>query len=92
MSTLPVRTPVRQRVTPMLAQTMKAVEQMRSMTVDPLMPLSKAVPLLGNVSYGTLRRWIASGALRVHRATPRGHFRVRLSEVERFRTAGEVQP
>lgn len=87
---MPVRTPVRQRVMPMLLQTLKAQEQKQALVVDPLMKLSAAVPMLGNPSYSLLRSWIRSGALRVWRAG-HGHYRVRLSEIERFRAAGEVQ-
>jgi hypothetical protein len=86
----PVKTAVHQRLSPMLVQTMRAQEQKQAMVVDPLMRLAEALPLLGSPSYATLRRWIKVGALRVHRASPRSHFRIRLSEIRRFRADGEV--
>jgi hypothetical protein len=89
----PVKTAVHQRATPMLLHSQRAREAQEAMRVDPLLPLSAVVEMLGNPSYSLLRRWIADGELRVWRATNgRGHFRVRLSEIERFRAAGEKAP
>jgi len=85
----PVKTPVRQRITPLVAATQRAQEQKQALVVDPLMPLAHAVPLLGSPSYSTVRKWIANGSLHVWRAG-KGHFRVRLSEVQRFLSANEV--
>jgi len=65
-------------------------EEKAALTLDPLLPLREAVGLLGSPSYTTLRSWIADGSLRVWRAG-RGHYRVRLREVQRFLAAGEVQ-
>jgi hypothetical protein len=87
---VPVKTAVHLRRTPLLIQNQKVQDQKAALVVDPLMLLSEAVPMLGNPSYSTLRSWIKSGVLRVWRAG-RDHFRVRLSEIERFRAAGEVQ-
>jgi excisionase family DNA binding protein len=74
----------------MLSQTIRAQESKQAFVVDPLMRLSEAAPMIGNPSYATLLKWIKKGALRVHRVGKLGHMRVRLSEVERFRAAGEV--
>jgi hypothetical protein len=90
MSTMPVKTPVHLRTASMMQQTLRAQQQKQDFVVDPLLKLSEALPMLGSPGYATLRRWIKEGALRVHRATPHSHFRVRLSEIERFRKAGEV--
>jgi excisionase family DNA binding protein len=86
----PVKTSVSQRTAPLLAQTQKVREDKRALTIDPLMRLAEAMPMLGNPSYTTVRGWIKTGALRVWRAG-RGHFRVRLSEVQRFLSANEVK-
>ena len=91
MSAIPVKTPVHQRMTPTLAQSVRAAEQKQALVVDPLMKLSEAVPMLGNPSYSLLRRWISTGVLKVWRLPGgRGQFRIRLSEVQRFRTEFEV--
>jgi hypothetical protein len=86
----PVKTAVSRRATPLLAQHQRVREEKAALTIDPLMPLREAVPLLGNPSYALLRVWIKTGALRVWRAG-HGHFRVRLSEVQRFLRENEVQ-
>jgi excisionase family DNA binding protein len=85
----PVKSSVRQRLTPLVLQAQKAAEQRQAIAVDPLMKLSEAASLLGNPSYSVLRKWIKDGSLRVWRAG-KGHFRVRLSEIQRFLSANEV--
>jgi excisionase family DNA binding protein len=76
----------------MLMHALRAQEQKQALIVDPLLKLAEVMPLVGSPSYCTLLRWIREGSLRVHRVG-RGHYRVRLSEVQRFRTSGEaVQP
>jgi hypothetical protein len=85
---LPVKTNLSQRTTPLSVQLEQVQAQRRSLAADPLLKLADAVSLLGNPSYNTLRKWIADGTLHVWRAG-RGHFRVRLSEITRFRAAGE---
>ena len=87
----PVKTSVRHRSTSLLLQHQKVREQKQALTIDPLMPLREAIGLLGNPSYSLLRKWIADGSLRVWRAG-RGHYRIRLSEVQRFLTSNEVKP
>jgi excisionase family DNA binding protein len=87
---LPVKTPVNQRATSMALQALRAQQEREKYVVDPLLKLSEALPMLGNPGYQTLRRWIRDGSLSVWRVG-RGHMRVRLSEISRFRTAGEVQ-
>jgi hypothetical protein len=92
MSTiLPVKTPVGQRVTPTTAQSVRAAQEKQALVIDPLMPLREAVGMLGNPSYSLLQRWIRTGALRVWRLPGgRGQYRIRLSEVQRFRSENEV--
>jgi pSer/pThr/pTyr-binding forkhead associated (FHA) protein len=85
----PVKSPVRQRLTPLVLQTQKVYEERNAIAVDPLLKLSEAVSLLGNPSYTTLRSWIKSGSLHCFRVG-RGHHRVRLSEIKQFLLAIEV--
>jgi excisionase family DNA binding protein len=87
----PVKMAVNKRATPLLAQHQKVREEKESLTIDPLMPLREAVPMLGNPSYSLLRKWVKDGTLRCWRAG-HGQYRVRLSEVQRFLTAHEVNP
>ena len=68
----------------------EARERKNVLVVDPLMLLSEAQPLLGNPSYSVLRGWIAAGKLKVWRVG-RSHFRIRLSEVERFLSSGDIE-
>ena len=91
MRHLPVKTAVSQRTASLLAQHAKIREDKEALVVDPLMRLAEAMPLLGCPSYTTVRGWIASGSLHCWRAG-KGHYRVRLSEVQRFLAAGEVHP
>jgi excisionase family DNA binding protein len=85
----PVKATVVSRTNSTLNSSIKANQQKQALVVDPLMRLSEAVPLLGNPSYQLLRKWIKDGSLRVWRAG-HGHYRVRLSEIERFRSANEA--
>jgi hypothetical protein len=85
----PVKTAVSQRT--LLAEHARVRASKEALTIDPLMRLAEASPLLGSPSYALLRRWIADGQLRVWRAGGaggRGQYRVRLSEVQRFIDAG----
>ena len=82
---------MRQRTTSLLAQHQRVREQKQDLTIDPLMPLREAVGMLGNPSYSLLRKWIADGSLRCWRAG-KGHYRIRLSEGQRFLTSNEVRP
>ena len=91
LNRMPVKSPVRQRLTPLVVEAQRVQEQKRQLAIDPLMLLSEAQPLLGNPSYCTLRKWIKTGSLRVWRVGG-GHFRIRLSEIERFLNVNEVQP
>ena len=84
----PVKMPVRQRLTPLVLQSVRQRELKQALLTDPLLPLSEAVPMLGNPSYSTLRKWIKTESLHVWRAG-KGHFKVRLSEVRRFVAAGD---
>jgi hypothetical protein len=63
----PVKSPVRQQLTPLVLQTQKVYEERNAIAVDPLLKLSEAVSLLGNPSYTTLRSWIKSGSLHCFR-------------------------
>jgi excisionase family DNA binding protein len=68
----------------LVAQFEKARAVRAAIAVDPVMKLSEAAELLGRPCYGTMKRWIDSGALRVIRVGPRGHYRTRLSAVTEF--------
>lgn len=84
----PVKTPVRSRRSPLLAQNQRVRERHEAMIVDPLLSLAEAQTLLGSPSYHTMRRWLASGALHGWRPHKTGHHKIRLSEIERFRAEG----
>ncbi len=56
--------------------------------VDPLLSMREAGSLLA-ASYPTLRKWIATGQIRTWRNGPRGHIKVRLSELKKFLAAGD---
>ena len=84
----PVKTSVTRRL---LDQHQQVREDKTALLIDPLMKLAEASQLLGSPSYTTLRSWIRSGALHCWRAG-KGHYKIRLSEVQRFLRANEVQP
>ncbi len=86
----PVKSSVASRTAPLLAQHARVRDEKAALAIDPLMRLAEAMPMLGNPSYVTVRGWIKTGALRVWRAG-KGHYRVRLSEVQRFLSANEVK-
>jgi hypothetical protein len=58
---------------------------------DPLIGLSECRLAIGQCSYSQLRKWISAGQIRTWRPSPRGHHKVRLSELRRFLAAGEQQ-
>jgi excisionase family DNA binding protein len=86
----PIKTPVHQRVTLPTVQAQQIRDAKQALTADPLMPLREAFPMLGNPSYTLARRWIREGLLRAWRVGRFGHFKVRLSEVQRFMRENEV--
>lgn len=86
---LPVKTSVADRS--ILGQHEIVRKIKADLTCDPLLRMSEAVPLLGSPAYSTLQTWIKTGAIRTWRAG-RGHYRIRLSEVQRFLAANEVRP
>ena len=81
----------RPRFSPVLARALELQKEKAALAADPLLKLSEAATMIGNPSYPTLRRWIATGKLRVWRAG-NSHFKVKLSEVRRFLRAGEYTP
>jgi hypothetical protein len=83
----PVKTPVRTRSS-LLQQSQRMREQREAMVIDPLLSLAQAQAMLGNPCYSTLRRWVSTGLLHAWRAHPTGHHKIRLSEIERFRSQG----
>jgi excisionase family DNA binding protein len=89
MQTPPVKTSVASRNAPLLAQHERIRAEKVALFVDPLMRLAEAMPMLGNPSYMTVRSWIKKGTLKVWRVE-KGHFKIRLSEVQRFLAAHEV--
>jgi predicted site-specific integrase-resolvase len=66
-------------------------EKRNLMLSDPLLPLRDAMTLMGNPSYTSVRSWIKTGKLNVWRVGTTGHYKVRMSEVERFLDAHEVK-
>jgi|SRR5580692_170217 hypothetical protein len=86
---LPVKTSVSTRL---LHQHQVAKDAVAAIKIDPLLRLSECMELLGSPSYFTVRKWIASGSLRVWRPGNRGQFRCRLSWIKSFLDANEVQP
>jgi excisionase family DNA binding protein len=74
---------------PVATSIRQSFENARALYSDPLLSLRDALPALGNVSYGTLRKLIATGKIRVWRSTPRGHMKVRMSELQRFLASGD---
>jgi hypothetical protein len=88
-TSLPVKTSVANRL---LHQHEAAKAAVDAIKVDPLLRLSQCMELLGSPSYFTVRRWIASGQLRVWRPGNRGQFRCRLSWIKTFLAENEVPP
>jgi excisionase family DNA binding protein len=83
---IPVKTAVRTRRSPLLLQNQRVQEHREAMTIDPLLSLAEAQTLLGNPCHSTLLRWIRSGTLRAMRPHKTGHYKIKMSEVERFRS------
>lgn len=88
-NSLPVKTSVSTRL---LHQHQQAKAEVNALKIDPLLRLSECMELLGSPSYFTVRKWIASGSLRVWRPGNRGQFRCRLSWIKNFLAENEVQP
>jgi hypothetical protein len=85
----PVKSAVRPRTQSLASQVQKAQDRKQAMAIDPLLKLAEAREYLGDPCYSLLRRWIADGKLKVWRIG-RGHIKVRLSELEKFRASGEM--
>ena len=76
-----------------LARQITAQLQMKAeLFSDPLITLAEARLAIGNCSYAHARRLISDGRLRVWRSSPRGHMRVRLSELKRYLASGDQEP
>jgi len=87
----PVKTPVSPgRFNPLAAQIKRTLELRNQLCGDPLLGLSEVAQATGEPCYATIRRWIKMGMLHTVRFGPRGHHRVRLSELRRF--LGDQQP
>jgi Helix-turn-helix domain len=87
----PVKNPVRPRRSPLLLQNQRAQQHREAMSIDPLLSLAEAQLLLGNPCHSTLLRWIKNGVLRAMRPHKTAHYKIRLSEIERFRSEGGKQ-
>jgi hypothetical protein len=87
----PVKTPVRPgRCNPLAVQIKKTFDLKNELYGDPFLSLSEVAQATGEPCYATIRRWIKTGLIRTVRFGPRGHHRVRLSELRRF--VGDQQP
>jgi hypothetical protein len=84
----PVKTAVSTRL---LHRHQAAKAEVDAIKIDPLLRLSECMELLGSPSYFTVRKWIASGSLRVWRPGNRGQYRCRLSWIKNFLRENEVQ-
>ncbi len=85
----PVKRPIRTR---QVAATITAqLETQRILYADPLLPLRDVQTALGNISYGTLRRLLIDKKIRAWRPSPRGHYKIRLSELKKFLAQGDQQ-
>lgn len=85
---LPVKTSVSNRL---LHQHQAAKAEVDAIKIDPLLRLSQCMELLGSPSYFTIRKWIATGQLRVWRPGNRGQYRCRLSWIKTFLSENEVR-
>ena len=86
----PVRTPGRP-ASPLARQIEKTFELKNQLFADPLISLAEFRLAAGGLSYSAVRRLIASKRISVWRSSPRGHMRIRASEVRRFLDAGFKQ-
>jgi excisionase family DNA binding protein len=84
-----VKAAVRSRFTSLAAQVTKQIELKKELYSDPLLSIAECRPALGDVSYSTFRKLIAAGKIRTWRPSPRGHHRIRLSELRRFIASGD---
>jgi excisionase family DNA binding protein len=76
------------QASPLAATILQQFEDKRSIYSDPLLSIAECRPALGDVSYSTFRKLIATGRIRTWRPSPRGHHKIRLSELQRFIRAG----
>jgi hypothetical protein len=80
------------QLNPLAAQITKQLEMKKELYGDPLLRLSECLPALGDVSLSTLRKQIAAGRIKTWRNSPRGHHKIRLSELRRFLAQGDTHP
>jgi excisionase family DNA binding protein len=85
----PAKGPGRPR-SPLTAQIERQLNQKTLLFGDPLLTVSEVCLALG-VHYSTVRKVIVSGKIRSWRPSPKGHHRVRFSEVRRYLAAGDQQ-
>ncbi len=83
----PIRIFARAARTPLTAQIERQLSQKTQLFGDPLLSLAEIKLALGT-SYSTVRKLITSGKIRSWRPSPRGHHRVRLSELQKFLDSG----
>jgi excisionase family DNA binding protein len=76
------------KFTPLAAQIIKTQEMKRELFSDPLLTMQEAKTAL-SMSYSTLRKLIAAGKIRSWRPSPKGHHRVRASEIRKYLAQGE---
>jgi excisionase family DNA binding protein len=79
--------PVRPARTPLTAQIERQLTQKTQLFGDPLLSIAECKLALGT-SYSTVRKLIMAGKIRSWRPSPRGHHRVRLSELQKYIASG----
>lgn len=88
--------PVRRAVRPvahgtLAAQIERNLAQRSALFSDPLLDLRTVAAALGNLSYSTIRKLIASGELKTFRIGKRGHYKVRQSVLCALLAEGDAQ-
>jgi excisionase family DNA binding protein len=88
---LPVKSPGRPASsparTPLTTQIERQLTQKTQLFGDPLLSIQETKLALG-MSYATIRKLLVSGRLKSWRPSPKGHHRIRLSEVQKFIASG----
>jgi hypothetical protein len=88
----PVKTPVHRVPPSSLVQQLARQQTLKAeILADPLLPMREAKMLLGNPCISLLRKWVKNGTLKTWRVGPRGHFKVRLSEIRRLIALGDSE-
>jgi excisionase family DNA binding protein len=87
----PVKPSAPRAFTPVGVQIAAQLATKRELFGDPLLNI-KEIELALGCSYSNVRNLIADGRLRSWRASPRGHHKVRLSEIRRYLAQGQEHP